>query len=149
MRARGYDFGDNAQALSDRFPNSDTSGVIATVGVVPVASTDLSVSANTVHGFGFGASASGSVTSAPAALTVSGGTSPYTYSWSHVSTSSGNTPTISSSTADNPTFTATVTSGTSSISTWEVTVTDNVSATASTYVSVSLTWFDNSGGAIP
>ena len=149
VRARGYDFGDNAQALSDRFPNSDTSGVIATVGVVPVASTDLSVSANTVHGFGFGASASGSVTSAPAALTVSGGTSPYTYSWSHVSTSSGNTPTISSSTADNPTFTATVTSGTSSISTWEVTVTDNVSATASTYVSVSLTWFDNSGGAIP
>jgi hypothetical protein len=149
LRARGYDFGDDAQSLSDRFPNSDTSGVIATVGVVPVPSTDLSVSANAVHGFGFGASASGSVTSAPAALTVSGGTSPYTYSWSHVSTSSGNTPTISSSTADNPTFTATVISGTSSISTWEVTVTDNVSATASTYVSVSLTWFDNSGGAIP
>jgi hypothetical protein len=149
VRARGYDFGTNAQALSDRFPNSDTSGVIATVGVVPAGSTDLTVSANTVHGFDSGASASGSVTSSPAALTVSGGTSPYTYSWSHVSTSSGNTPTISSSTAADPTFTATVTSGESSISTWEVTVTDNVSATASTYVSVSLTWFDNSGGAIP
>ena len=147
LRARGYDFGDDAQSLSDRFPNSDTSGVIATVGVVPVPSTDLSVSANAVHGFNSGASSSGTVTSSAAVVTASGGTTPYTaYSWSHISTSSGVTPTISNSAISNPTFSATVINFQTAVSTWEVTVTDSASNTASTYVSVSLTWFDTSGG---
>lgn len=147
VRARNYDFGDNANAVSDRFPNSDTSTVIASAGAVP--SNALSVSGSPVYGFNSGPSILGTVTSANASLTVSGGTSPYTYSWSHVSTSSGNTPSISSSTASNPTFTATVSDNVSSVSSWQVTVTDNASATASTYVSVTLTWFDSSGGAIP
>jgi len=150
VRARGYDFGDDAQALSDRFPNSDTSGVIATVGVVPAGSTTLSISGNTVHGFDSGNSFFGTVTSAAASVTASGGTEPYTaYSWSHISTSSGNTPSISNSAISNPTFTATVSSGTSSVSTWEVTVTDSASDTASTYISVSLTWFNTGGGIEP
>lgn len=148
IRARGYDFGTNAQALSERFPNSDTSGVIATVGSVPVPTGDLAVSANAVYGFNSGSSASGSVTSSAAVLSVTGGTSPYSYSWSHVSTSSGNTPTISNSAISNPTFSATVSNNVASISTWEVTVTDNVSATASTYVSVTLIWLDV-GSIIP
>jgi hypothetical protein len=152
VRARGYDFGDDAQALSDRFPNSDTSGVIATVGVVPTASTDLSVSANTVHGFNSGGSPSGTVTSSAAVVTVSGGVSPYTYSWSHISTSSGVTPIISNAAISNPTFSATVVSGQTYVSTWEVTVTDDASNVASTYVGVSLSWFDTSndfgGGGI-
>lgn len=149
VRARGYDFGDNAQALSDRFPNSDTSGVIATVGVVPAGSTSLSVSANTVHGFDSGNAFSGTVTSDPASVTASGGSTPYSYSWSHISTSSGLTPTISNSAISNPTFTSTVFSSESAVSTWEVTVTDNASNTASTYVSVSLTWFNTGGGIEP
>jgi len=150
VRARGYDFGDDAQALSDRFPNSDTSGVIATVGVVPAGATTLSISGNTVHGFDSGNAFSGTVTSSAASVTASGGTEPYTaYSWSHISTSSGNTPAISNAAISNPTFTATVSSGVSSVSTWEVTVTDSASNTASTYISVSLTWFDTGGGIEP
>ena len=147
VRARAYDFGTNAQAISPRFPDSDTSTVIATVGQVP-ASTGLSVSANAVYGFNSGPSISGSVTSSAAVVTASGGTTPYTYSWSHISTTSGNTPTISSSSISNPTFTATVFDGVISISTWQVTVTDGASDVASTYVSVSLTWLDTSGGGI-
>jgi hypothetical protein len=149
VRARGYDFGEDAQALSDRFPDSDTSGVIATVGVVPAGSTTLSISGNTVHGFDSGNAFSGTVTSSAASITASGGSTPYSYSWSHISTSSGLTPTISNSAISNPTFTSTVFSGVSSVSTWEVTVTDSASNTASTYISVSLTWFDTGGGIEP
>jgi hypothetical protein len=150
VRARGYDFGDNAQARSDKFPNSDTSGVVATVGAVPAGSTALSVSANAVYGFASGNSASGSVTSAAAVVTPSGGSTPYTaYSWTHISTSSGITPTISNSAISNPTFTSTVFSGSPAVSTWQVTVTDSAANTASTYVSVTLSWFDTSGGIEP
>jgi len=142
VRARGYDFGTNAQAISDRYPDSDTSTIIATVGEIPTGSGNLSITANAVYGFGSGAASSGSVTSNAAVVTPSGGTSPYSYSWTHVSTTSGTTPTISSSSISNPTFSATVTSGQIALSTWQVTVTDNASNTATAYVSVSLTWFD-------
>lgn len=147
VRARAYDFGTNAQALSPRFPDSDTSTVIATVGQVP-ASTGLSVSANAVYGFDSGPSISGSVTSGAAVVTASGGTTPYTYAWTHISTTTGNTPTISSSSISNPTFSATVFDGVQSSSTWQITVTDGASDVASAYVSVSLTWRDTSGGGI-
>jgi hypothetical protein len=142
VRARGYDFGTNAQAISDRYPNSDTSTVIATVGEVPTGSGNLSVTANAVFGFNSGAQTSGTVTSSAAVVNASGGTTPYTYSWTHISTASGSTPTISDSAISNPTFTATVTSNQIAISTWQVTVTDDDSNSASAYVSVSLTWFD-------
>jgi hypothetical protein len=148
VRARGYDFGTNAQAISDRFPDSDTSGVVATVGSVPAGTTDLTVSANAVYGFASGNSTSGSVTSSAAVVNVSGGTTPYTYAWNHISTSSGNTPTISSSSASNPTFSATVFNGTSSVSTWQVTVQDGASTIESAYVSVTLIWFDT-GSELP
>jgi hypothetical protein len=149
VRARNFEFSDDATALSPRFPNSDASGIVASAGVIPAGSATLSVSANNVNGFDSGPNFSGTVTSGTASVTVSGGTSPYTYSWSHVSTSNGTTPSISSSTISNPYWSGTVSDGNSSVSTWQVTVTDNASATASAYVTVTLTWFDNSGGAIP
>ena len=142
VRARGYDFGTNAQAISDRYPDSDTSTIIATVGEIPTGSGNLSVTANAVFGFNSGPSATGSVTSSAAVVTASGGTTPYTYSWTHVSTTSGTTPTISSSSISNPTFSVTASSGLPSTSTWQVTVTDDASNSASAYVSVTLSWLN-------
>lgn len=138
VRSRAYDQGAGEQAVSARFPDSDTSGIVGTVGSIP--DTELSVSVVNISKVQLGSGASGSVTSDPANTTVSGGTSPYTYSWSHIATTQGNTPSISSSTVNNPTFNATVYDGYQSISTWQLTVTDNVSDTASTYVTVTLTW---------
>jgi len=138
IRARAFSTGESLQAVSVRFPNTDSSTIVATVGEVP--STSLSVTVSNISKTAFGYGSSGTVTSNSASTTVSGGTSPYTYSWSHISTTQGNTPTISNSTVDNPTFSATVIQDNQSISTWQLTVTDNVSATASTYVTVTLTW---------
>jgi predicted nucleic acid-binding Zn-ribbon protein len=40
VRARGYSFGDTDDAVSDRNPDNDTSGITATVGVIPWADVD-------------------------------------------------------------------------------------------------------------
>lgn len=70
--------------------------------------------------------------------TITGGVGPYTQEWTRVS---GGTPTVSSSTALNPTWSELVgETGSSSISVWRVTVTDAVSATATFDITVTLTW---------
>lgn len=104
-----------------------------------------SVVANDVFGFDSGPAFSGNVSTLGDSpnTTASGGTPPYTYAWSHVSTSSGNTPTISSATAQNPYWFVAAEDGISSESVWRVTVTDSVSATGSYDINVSLTWVDN------
>lgn len=98
--------------------------------------------ATSVSGYDEGASSSGSVTSSNTSTTPYNGTSTYTYSWSHLSTLSGNTPTISSSTISNPYWFATVADGTDSISFWRVVVTDSSSPQQVTAadIAVQLTW---------
>lgn len=101
----------------------------------------LSVTASNVSGSGQGFAASGTVYSSGSTNTTPvGGTSPFTYAWTLVSTTSGTTPSISSSTAQNPGWNAVVSDGTQSISTWKVTVTDSASRTANTTITVTLTW---------
>lgn len=104
-----------------------------------------SVVANSVTGFDSGSSFSGNVSTFGDSpnTTASGGTPPYTYAWSYISTNSGNTPSISSATAQNPYWYATVENGTPSDSIWRVTVTDSASATGSYDINVYLTWVDN------
>ena len=101
----------------------------------------LSVTASNVSGSAQGFAASGTVYSSGSPNTTPvGGTSPYTYTWSLVSTSSGSSPSIGSSTVQNPGWNAVVSDGTPSVSTWQVTVTDAASRTASTTITVTLTW---------
>lgn len=103
----------------------------------------LSVTADNVGGIEFGRNPSGFVTSTNSPNTTpSDGVGPYTYAWTELGTSSGNTPSVSSSTAQNPTWTSFVESGTDSISTWRVTVTDSGSRTAYADITVTLTWID-------
>ena len=144
VRARGYDLGDDESAVSLRYPNSDTSTIFNTVGTVPAAPTTLAVLANNVWGFDSGLASSGSVTSNPASLTVSGGTSPYTYSWNRISVTSGtNDVAADNSTSATTTFTnPTVSANVVSSSTWQVTVTDSDSNVATATVNVSLSWLD-------
>jgi hypothetical protein len=88
-----------------------------------------------------GPGTSGLVTSNPATapmLTPSGGTAPYTYSWTRLS---GDTPAISNSTAQNPTWSATVADGATNTSSWQVTVTDAVGRTTVVTISVQLSYF--------
>lgn len=128
---------------------SGTNGPVPTSGTISISNfygtsnvPPLSVSANNVSETFFGFSPSGSVNSSAQSpgTTPSGGASPYTYAWTHLSTSGGSTPSISSSTAQNPFWTATVSDGDPSISTWRVTVTDNAAQTASDDITVTLTW---------
>ncbi len=133
-------------------------GTTGTYGAVPSSGTisvrnfygtsnvpALSVTASDVSAVDSGFAASGTVSSIGESpnTTPSGGTSPYTYAWTHLGTSSGVTPTISSSTAQNPYWVATVNSGDPSVSTWRVTVTDSGARTASDDITVTLTWIDN------
>jgi len=105
----------------------------------------LSVTADDVSGFDSGPNFIGSVTSSGSPNTTpAGGVAPYTYAWTELGTSSGNTPSVSSSTAQNPSWTAFVESEVDSISTWRVTVTDSATTTAFTDITVTLTWIDNS-----
>jgi hypothetical protein len=103
----------------------------------------LSVTADDVSGFDSGPSFIGSVTSSDSPNTTpTGGVAPYTYAWTELGTSSGNTPSVSSSTAQNPSWTAFVEDVEPSISTWRVTVTDSATTTAFTDITVTLTWLD-------
>ena len=108
-----------------------------------VTRSALSVTASDVTGAGAGFSASGFIISATSPVTTpSGGTAPYTYAWVHVATSSGSTPSISSTTDQNPTWNATVSAGTPSVSTWRVTATDADGRTGNVTITVTLTWTD-------
>lgn len=104
----------------------------------------ITVTASNVSGSASGPSAVGSVSTLGDSTntTVVGGVSPYTYAWTYVSTTSGNTPTVSNNVAQNPYWTASVADGEPSESMWRVTVTDSAAATASYIISVSLEWID-------
>jgi hypothetical protein len=96
----------------------------------------LSVSAPNVEEFQGGFASAGTVTGSTTA-TVTGGTSPFTFAWTRLS---GDFPTISSASAQNPTFSALVGDGAPNSSTWRVTVTDANSNTATADISVDLYW---------
>jgi hypothetical protein len=98
----------------------------------------MSVSAPDVEGFGADFASAGTVTGSTTA-TVTGGTSPFTFAWTRLS---GDTPTISSASAQNPTFSAFVGDSAPNSSTWRVTVTDANSNTATADISVDLYWFN-------
>ena len=128
-------------------------GTTGTYGAVPSSGTIsiqnfygtsmlvLSVTADNVSGTNFGSSFSGTVYSENSPNTTpANGTAPYTYAWTHISTSSGNTPTVVSATDQNPSWYADVDDGVPSESVWRVTVTDSVAATAQTDITVTLTW---------
>ena len=105
----------------------------------------LAVTASDILGLDSGFATSGTVDSTGqlANPVITGGTGPYTYSWAHVSTSSGNTPSIFSGTTANPVWSATVADAVNSISIWRVTVTDTSSgATATDDIQVELDWQD-------
>ena len=103
----------------------------------------MSVTANDVFGANGGFAQSGSVSTAGSSpnTTVTGGASPYTYSWTHISTSSGPTPGISNASSANPTWSATVDDFPNSVSTWRLTVTSSGGgSTAQVNITVTLTW---------
>lgn len=132
------------------------SGTTGTYGAVPSsgqislsnfygtsAAPPLSVTAGDVFGSASGFDYSGYVqTTTSTGTTPSGGTAPYTYQWSYISTSSGPTPSISYEFDQNPYWYATVDDGQPSISTWEVTVTDSGSSTATDTINVTLQWIN-------
>jgi hypothetical protein len=95
-----------------------------------------------VYGSNSGAASSGTVTSAAAPATVSGGTAPYTHLWTRVS----GDPAISiiNSTTDSASFQAVVSNFTTPrTGTFKDTVTDSFGVTvASNELSVSLDWID-------
>lgn len=101
----------------------------------------MSVSANNVNEANSGFAPSGNVSGSGTNTTVTGGTAPYTYSWTHLGTSSGNTPSISNAAAANPNWSASVTDVESSVSTWRVTATSSGGgSSASKQITVTLTW---------
>jgi hypothetical protein len=102
----------------------------------------MSVTASNVSGSAGGFAASGYVyTSGSPNTTVTGGTAPYTYSWAHISTSTGPTPDISGSSIANPTWNALVNESTNSVSTWRVTVTSSGGgSSAQVNITVTLIW---------
>lgn len=126
---------------------SGTNGPVPSSGTISISNfygtskLVLSVTADNVSGIDFGASFSGTVyTETSPDTTPANGAAPYTYAWTHISTSSGNTPTVVSATNQNPSWYADVADGTPSESVWRVTVTDSVAATAQTDITVTLTW---------
>ena len=102
----------------------------------------LSVSASNVSGDNGGFAPSGSVSTAgsPPNTTVTGGTSPFTYSWTRISGST--IPQISSSTSQNPTWSNGSTPEGTHDAVWRVTVTDANSNTATDDITVSLSWIN-------
>lgn len=96
----------------------------------------MSVSANNVSGSGFGFASSGSVSTGSPDTTVTGGTAPFTFSWTYLSGSS--VPQVSSSTAQNPNWFNNDTPEGSNSAVWRVTVTDANSNTATDDINVTL-----------
>ena len=151
--------GSNPISLSEYYAGGGLvpSGTTGTYGAVPSSGTisiqnfygtsnipPLSVTADGVSGYDTGPSNSGFVTSTTSTNTTpSGGVAPYTYAWTYISTTSGNTPSISSSTAQNPSWTGNQVDAIDGISTWRVTVTDSGARTAYTEITVTLVWVDS------
>lgn len=103
----------------------------------------FTVTVAAITGTASGAAFSGDVTSAAASVTLTNGTASYTYSWEHVGTILGETPTCSSTTAASPTFSRTaVDSNEPSTSIWRVTVTDSKGNVANAQAYVRLIWID-------
>lgn len=103
----------------------------------------MSVTASNVSGSAGGFAQSGNVSTSGSSpnTTVTGGTAPYTYSWAHISTSSGPTPGISGSSIANPTWSAFVDDSSNSVSTWRVTVTSSGGgSSAQVNITVTLIW---------
>jgi hypothetical protein len=126
---------------------SGTNGAVPTSGAISVSkfygTSDISVTASNVSGSAGGFAASGNVSTSGSSpnTTVTGGTAPYTYSWAHISTSSGPTPGISGSSIANPTWSAFVDDSTNSVSTWRVTVTSSGGgSSAQVNITVTLIW---------
>jgi hypothetical protein len=98
----------------------------------------------------FGASSSPvTVTSASSNLsyTYYNGSGNYSYAWTRQATTSGDDPTISSTTTQLPTFSATVAFGTPAVSVWEVLITDtDTSAITRESVYITLTNIGTLGG---
>lgn len=100
----------------------------------------LAVSANNVSATNSGVGSEGLVTTSQSPnTTATGGLAPYSYLWEFQFSQAGPTPDISSTTAQNPTWSATV-ADVESFSTWRVTVTDAAMDTATFDITVSLTW---------
>jgi hypothetical protein len=101
----------------------------------------MSVSANSVSGSASGFASSGFVaTSGTPNTTVTGGTSPFTFSWVRISGST--VPQISSATAQNPGWSNANTPEGINTATWRVTVTDANSNTATADITVTLQWIN-------
>lgn len=108
--------------------------------VLPASTGTISVSIATVSKGASGFAPSGSVTSDPANVVVTGGTPPYTYAWSKISDTYGTTNISSTSTAS-PTFGGvSIPDGDPFTSNWSLTVTDSVSAQGTGTVSTILIW---------
>jgi len=118
----------------------DTSGAvyINAVVVARAGSTVAFFNASVAPIFKLATTAS--ITTNAASVTLTNGSGPYNYSWTRQITTQGPTPSISSSTIANPTFTATsMQVGVDSTSIWNVVVTDtdnSATATAQAYVTI-------------
>jgi hypothetical protein len=111
-------------------------GVTAIMVALGRGAPPLSVTADTASGSG---SPGLITTSVGPNTTPSGGTGPYTYAWSY---QSGDTNiSVSSFTAQNPTWSKTMGNFALTDATWLVTVTDSLSATASASITVNLESF--------
>lgn len=134
-RIRMRDAG-NVLRTIQRIRMRDASGTLRTVfqyflATIPTSETQLAT----------GAASSGTVTSDSQAVTVTGGTAPYTYAWSYVSGSLAIS--ITSPTGSSTTFSATVDDGSPEEAVFKCTVTDNLGFVVETNsISVQLRWID-------
>jgi hypothetical protein len=102
----------------------------------------MTVSIASISGNNSGFAPTGNVTSSAAVVTITNGTSPYTYSWTKQLDALGTT-TISSNTSSGPTFSATdVPDATAYTSIWNCQVTDTNSNVANGTAYVRLLWID-------
>lgn len=114
----------------------DSGNVLRTVWQFFAASIPSSVSTTNT-----GAASSGTVTTPSQAVTVTGGTSPYTYAWEFVSGSAAIS--ITSPTGSSTTFSALVAHGVPETAFFRCKVTDNVgNITYSNDIYVFLRWID-------
>lgn len=106
------------------------------------------VTASPTSGYNGGAGSAGNVTSSFGPSTsIEGGTAPFTYSWTHLNTLQGGTPTINNASVASPQWTALVSDNIESVSSWKLEVTDAKGQTDSVTVQVTLSWFNANGGA--
>jgi hypothetical protein len=135
-RIRMRDAGNVLRTLS-RVRMRDAAGTLRTVWQYFTATIP-----STEHAVASGLASSGTVTSSSIAVTVTGGTAPYTYLWQYVSGSLAiaiTTPTGSAST-----FSAIAVDGVPEVAVFKSTVTDNNGTVIDTNtITVQLNWIDN------